>query len=163
MALFTGVQHLCIFNIVPPPYLSPFCQMFGKDHTPSAHPSLLTFCIDRPFVLYWVPCSGSFTLEKRSNYMDSFGRVQWMFQNLLLPVAQEVCDSSNSVTPCIVMNDGVLYHQVLSPSLELWTTVVLQEYAVVESVYHLPWRYSMVQYYAINVICHNEHHLQSTL
>ena len=36
-----------------------------------------------------------------------------MFQNLPLPAAQEVRDSS-SVTPCIVMkNDGVLYQQVL--------------------------------------------------
>ena len=36
-----------------------------------------------------------------------------MFQNIPLPVAQEVRDSSG-VTPCIVMkNDGVLYHQVL--------------------------------------------------
>ena len=35
-----------------------------------------------------------------------------MFQNLPLPEAQEVRDSS-VVTPCIVMkNDGVLYHQV---------------------------------------------------
>ena len=40
--------------------------------------------------------------------------VRWMFQNLPLPAAQEVHDSS-SVTPCIVMkNDGVLYHQVSS-------------------------------------------------
>ena len=41
-----------------------------------------------------------------------------MFQNLPLPVPQEVHDSSG-VTPCIVMkNDGVLYQQVLSFFLE---------------------------------------------
>ena len=33
-----------------------------------------------------------------------------MFQNLPLPAAQEVHDSSSDVTTCIVMkNDGVLY------------------------------------------------------
>ena len=37
-----------------------------------------------------------------------------MFQNLPLPAAQEVRDSSSGVIPCIVMkNNGVLYHQVL--------------------------------------------------
>ena len=56
-----------------------------------------------------------------------------------LTVAPEVRDSSNGVTPCIVMkNDGVLYHQVSSFSPEGWTKVVLQERAVVGSVYHLP-------------------------
>ena len=75
-----------------------------------------------------------------------------------------VRDSSSNVTPCIVMkNDGVLYHQVLSFSPERWTKVVLQECAVVSSVYCLPWRYSMVQFYLIIVICHSEHHLHSTL
>ena len=60
-------------------------------------------------------------------------------------------------------NDGVLYHQVPSFSPEYRTKVVLQEFAVVRSVYCLPWRYSMLQYYLINVICHNEHHFHSTL
>ena len=43
------------------------------------------------------------------------GWAWWIFQNLPLPAAQEVRDSSNGVTPCIVMkNDGVPYHQVSS-------------------------------------------------
>ena len=38
-----------------------------------------------------------------------------MIQNLPLPAAQEFCNSSSGVTPCIVMkNNGVLYHQVSS-------------------------------------------------
>ena len=50
MSLFTGVQHLCTFNIsvVAIPYLSTFCQMFGRGRTPSACPSLLMFRIDHP-------------------------------------------------------------------------------------------------------------------
>ena len=76
-----------------------------------------------------------------------------MFENLPLSTAQEVCDSSSGVTPCIVMkDDGALYHQVSSFSPECWMKVVLQEHAVVGSVYCLPWRYSMVQYYPIVVI-----------
>ena len=38
-----------------------------------------------------------------------------------------------------------------------WTEVVLQERAVLGSVYRLPWRYSLVQYYPTNVMRHNEH------
>ena len=73
-------------------------------------------------------------------------------------------DSNSSVTPCIVTkNDGVLYHQVSLFSPEHWTKVVLKEWAVVGNVYHLPWRYNAVQYYPINVICHNKHHFHSTL
>ena len=46
--------------------------------------------------------------------------------------------SSSGLTPCIVMkNDGILYHHMSSFSPELWTKVVLQERAVVCSVYRL--------------------------
>ena len=93
------------------------------------------------------------------------GWVRWMFQNLSLPAVHEVHDSSSSsVTHCIVMkNDGVLYHQVWFFSRDCWKNVVLQEHAVVGSVYCLSWSYSVMQYYPINVIHHNEHHLHSTL
>ena len=57
-------------------------------------------------------------------------------------------------------NDGVLYHQVSSFSRERWTK---EERAIIGSVYHLPWMYSVVQYYPINVIRHNEHRLHITL
>ena len=87
-----------------------------------------------------------------------------MFQNIPLPAAHEVSDSSSGVTPCIVMKSGVvLYHEVSSFSAEHWTKVKLQECVVVGSVYHLPWRYSLVEYYAINVIRHTKHHLHSLL
>ena len=48
-------------------------------------------------------------------------------------------------------------------SPECWTKVVLQEHAVIGSVYHLSWRYSVVIHYPISVICPNEHQLHSTL
>ena len=60
-------------------------------------------------------------------------------------------------------NDRVLYHQVSSFCPERSTKVVLQERAVLDSVYRLPWRYGVVQNYPIIVIRHNEHHLHSTL
>ena len=73
------------------------------------------------------------------------GLVRWMFQNLPLPAVQEVHDSSSDVIPCIVMkSNGVLNHQVLSFSPEHLTKVVLPERVVVGSIYHLPWRYSVV-------------------
>ena len=58
-------------------------------------------------------------------------------------------------------NDGVIYHQLLFPP-EHWTKVVQQELAVVGIVYPLPCKYSVVQYFPINVIRHNEHHLRRT-
>ena len=77
--------------------------------------------------------------------MDSYRVSTVNLQNPPLLAAQEARDSSSGVTPCIVMkNDRVLYHQVSSFSPERWTKVVLQERAVVCSVYSLPWRYSVV-------------------
>ena len=77
MASFTGVQHLCTFNIVTP-LIYQLLPNVWKCRTPSARPSLLMFSIDRPIarinsslVLYRVPRSGSFTLT-RSNRMDSY-------------------------------------------------------------------------------------------
>ena len=72
--------------------------------------------------------------------------------------------AAGGVTPCIFMNnDEVLYHQVLSFSPECWKKVVLQVHTVVGSIYHMPWKYCVVQYYPIGVIHRNEHHLHSTL
>ena len=54
-----------------------------------------------------------------------------MFQNFLLPAAQEVRDCSSGLAPSIVMkNDVFLYHKV-SFSAERWTKVVLQKRTVV--------------------------------
>ena len=161
-----------IFSIVPPsPNLSLLPNVWKVSYT-----IRISIFVD---VLYWQPYSTdkfiSCVVTGPSQWFFHFGEEiiiawihigweRWMFQNLPLPVMQEVRDSSSSVTPCIVMkNDGVLYLQVLSVSPEFWTKVVLQKLAVVGSIYYLPWRYSMVQYYPINVICPNEHHHHSTL
>ena len=92
------------------------------------------------------------------------GWVQWMFQNLPLPVVQEVHDSSSSgVTPCIFMkNDGVLYHQVLffSLSTDKGGAAVM---CISRQHFSLPWKYSVVQYFPINIVCHNKHHLHCIL
>ena len=86
------------------------------------------------------------------------GWVRWMFQNFPLPEAQEVRGSSSGMSPYIIMkNDGDVHLQVSSFSPEHWTNMVLQERAVVGNVYHY------VQYYPINGIRHNQHHLHSTL
>ena len=160
MALFTGVQHLCTFNIVTSLIYHLLPNVWKAPYTIS-----MFIFVGVP---YWPPYSTdkfiSCIVPSPSQWLFHFGEeiiiawihigwVRWMFQNLPLPVAQEVRDSS-SVTPCIAMkNDGVLYHQVSSFSPECWMKVVLQEHAALGSIYHLPWRYSMVQYYAISVIC----------
>ena len=79
------------------------------------------------------------------------------------PIANgaSVYDNSSGVSPCIVMkNDGVLYHQMSMFSLELWTKVVLQERAVVGSVYRVPWRFSITP---LIFIRHTENHLHGTM
>ena len=55
----------------------------------------------------------------------------------------------------------VVQHIVYVPSS--WKNVVLHERAMGGSVYALSWGYSVVQYYPINAIRHNEHHHHSTL
>ena len=64
MALFTGVQHLCAFNIVAPLFIT-VCQMFERRRSPSAHSSPFMFRTPRPIarissslVLYRVPRNG---------------------------------------------------------------------------------------------------------
>ena len=153
MALFTGVQHLCTFNIVTT-YLSPLPNVWKASYTISA-----SILVDVP---YWPPYSTakflSCVVPGPSQWFFHFGEeiviawthigwVQWMFQNLSLPAVQEFpwqqqwCDSLHCheewwgyVSPSVVVFS------------ECWTMVLLQEHAVVGSIYHLPWRYSMVQY-----------------
>ena len=159
MALFTGVQHLCIFSIVASLIYHPLPNVWKAAFTIRA-----SIFVD---VSYWQSYNtGKFlscVVPGSSQWFFHFGEivitwthiglVWWMFQNPQLPAAQEVRDNSSGVTPCIVMkNDGVLYHQMSSFSPERWAKVVLQEGAVVGSIYRLPLRYSMVQYYSINVI-----------
>ena len=108
MASFTGVQHLCTFNIVTL-LLITFYQIFGGHHTPPEGPSLFMSHIDRPIAqisssleLHRVPRSG----EEIIITWTHIGWVRWMFQNFPLPVAQVVRDSSG-VTPCIVVKNIV--------------------------------------------------------
>ena len=140
-----GVQHLCGFNIVTPLIYHLLPNVWKAEYTIIAS----IFVI----VLYWLPYSmGNFNsciVPDSLQWFFHFGKViiiawtqiewvWWMFQNILLPAAQEVRDSSSSVTPCIVMkNDEVLYHQVSSFSPEHWMEM-LQECAVVDRVYRLP-------------------------
>ena len=120
MALFTGVQHLCIFNIVAPLIYHLLPNVWKASYTIST-----SIFVDVP---YWPPYSTdkfiSYVVPGPSQWFFHFGEeivivwthiewVRWLFQNLPLPTAQEVRDSSSGVTPCIVMkNDGALYHQV---------------------------------------------------
>ena len=120
MALFTGVQHLCTFNIATPLFIT-FCQMWGKRRTPSARPSLLMLCSTDKFISYVVPGPSQWFFHFDEEIVIAWthiGWVRWMFQNLPLPAVQEVHDS-RGMTPCFVMkNNGVLYHQVSSFSPE---------------------------------------------
>ena len=162
MALLTRVLHLCAVNIVAPSCITIFI-VFGRRRTPSARSTSLKLRIYRPIerissslVLHRVP-RAVLTLAKE--IVIAWIRISWlrrMFQNLPLPATQEVRDSSN-VTPCIVMKKC---HRVFPSD---GRKMVLQGRAVVGRVYHLPWRYSVVQYYPVNVIRHNEHHLHNTL
>ena len=170
MVSFTGVQHLCIFNIATPLIYHLLPNVWKASYTTSAFifvdvPYWPTYSKDKFLLLY---CTGSLamvlSLWRRGRKRGLIGWVWWMLQNHPLPSAEDVHDSSSCVSPCIVMkNDGVLYHQVSSTSVEQWTKVVLQERAVEGRFYCLSWRYSVVQYYTINIICHNEHQLHNTL
>ena len=154
--LWRGFIHRgTTFNIVAP--LITFCHMFGRRRTPST--CHLCWCS------YWPPYSMdkfiSCVVSGPSQWFFHFGKeiiitwthfgwVQWMVQNLPLPAVQK---SMTAVVWFLALSDGVLYHQESSLSPDCWMKVVLQECAVVDSIYHLPWRYNMVQYYPINVIC----------
>ena len=84
--------------------------------SPSASPSLLMFRIDRhiarirsSLVLYRVPRNVFFYFGKEIVIARThIGWIRWMFQNVPLPVAQEIRDSS-CVTPCIVVKNDEVY------------------------------------------------------
>ena len=125
-------------------------QMFGRRRTPSVRRfcwcSILTalqhgivhvlYCTRFLAVVLWL-------WRRDRNCMNSY-RVR------TVDVPQPPI--AGGVILCTVMkNNGVLYHEVSWFSPEHWKKVVLQEPAVVGRVYCLPWRYSVVQYYPINV------------
>ena len=124
MALFTGVQNLCIFNIVAPIIYHLLSNVSNVSYTIST-----SIFVDVP---YWPPYSTdkfiSCVVLGPSQWFFHFGEeivIAWthigwvwcMFNNPPLPVAQEFHTSSSgvTVTPCIFRkNDGVQYHQVSS-------------------------------------------------
>ena len=154
MALFTGVQHLYTFNIVPPLIYHLLPNVWKVSYTIS-----LSVFVD---ILYWL-----------SHSMDKFiscvvpGPSQWFFhfgEEIVIawthrvstvdvpeshiasgargPWQQQLCDSLHcyegwwdSVPPSVV-------------SVERWMKVVLQNV----QHYRLPWRYSVVQYCPINAM-----------
>ena len=161
MALFSGLQYSGIFSIVAPLFIT-FCQMFGRRCAPSARPSLLMFRTDHPIirissslVLYRVPRSGSSLWRRDRNCMDSYqvttvdvpespiasgARGQWEQQrrDSLHCHEEWLCS-----IPCVVVFSWELDKGGAAGSC---------------SVYRLPWRYSVVQYYPINVKCQIEQH-----
>ena len=152
MTLFTGVQHLCTFNVVSR-LIYHLLQNFWK----------ATYTISRPTsifvdVPYWLPFSTdkfiSCIVLSSSQWFFQFGKeiiiawthigwIRWIFQYLPLPVAQEVHDSSSSISPCIVMKNGVvLYHQVplFSPeSIQLWSLCQSKRITARDLVQHKRW------------------------
>ena len=85
-------------------------QMFVRRRTSSVRPSLLIFGIEtNKFISCVVPGPSQWFFyfdEETVIARTHIGLVRWKFQNLPLPAAQEVRDSSG-VTPCIVMKtDG---------------------------------------------------------
>ena len=120
MALFTGVQHLCTFNIVASLTYHLLPNVWKASYTISAPifvdvPYLLPYSTDK-----FISCVVPGPLQRFFHIGEEIviarthiGWVRWMFRNLPLPAAQEVRDSSSDATHCIVMkNDGVLYYQV---------------------------------------------------
>ena len=126
--------------------------MFGRRQTLWACPSLLMFHIDWPvarisssLVLYQVSPQWFFHFgEEIVITWTHIGWVRWMYQNLSLPAAQEVRDSS-SVIPCIVMkNDEVLYHQLSSfspESIRLRSLCQSERTTAKNPVQHKRWTY----------------------
>ena len=99
-----------------PPYLSSFSKCLGDViHHQRVHLCWPPYSTDK-FISCVVPGPSQWFFHYGEEIVISWtyiGWVWWMFQNLPLPVVQEVRDSSSGVTPCIVMkNNGVMYHQV---------------------------------------------------
>ena len=120
VALFTGVQHLCTFNIVAS-LLSPSSKCLGGVVHLTASifvniPYWLPYSMDK-FISCVVPGPSQWFFHFGKEILNAWthtGWVRWMFHNLPLATMQEVHDSSSGVNPCIVMkNDGVLCHQML--------------------------------------------------
>ena len=150
MALFTGVQHLYTFNIVASLIYHLLPNVWKTSY--SIRASILVH------VLYWPSYSKdkfiSCVVPRPSQWFFHFGkeivipwaniwRLRWMFQNLPLPAAHEAVTAAMVLLLDAMKNDEILCHQTSPFYPERWTKVVLQERAVVCSVYRLPWRCSI--------------------
>ena len=81
-----------------------------------------------------------------SQWFFNFGEaiiITWTHRVSMMDVPESPIASENIV----IKIDGVLYQQVSSFSPGCWMNVALQEHGVVGSIYHLLWRYIVVQYY----------------
>ena len=102
MALFTGVQHLCTFNIVPLRLYHLLPNVWKASYTISA-----SFSVDVPYwPLYSTDKFISCVVPGPSQWSFHFGEeiviawtpigwARWLIQNFPLPAGQEVRDSSN--------------------------------------------------------------------
>ena len=151
MALFTGVQHLCTFNIVSSLIYFLLPNVWKTSYTISASIFIDVSC--------WPPYSTdkfiSCVVLGSSQWIFHFGKeivilwtligwVGWMFQNLPLPAAQEARDSSYGVIPCIVTKiDGVLYHQMSFSAECMWLRSLRQSERTTarDTVQHMRWTY----------------------
>ena len=123
-------QHLRIFNVVALPIYYLFPNVWMTSYT-----IIVSIFVDVPyrpaystnkFISYVVPGPSQWVFNFGEEIVIAWthiGWVRWMFQNLTLPEAR---DRNSGVTPCIVMNNVVLYHLV-SFSPQRWTKVLLQE------------------------------------
>ena len=80
MALFTGVQHLCMYlQYSRPSLIYNLFQIFGRRHTPSVRPPVSMFRIDRPitrisssFMLYRALAVVLSLWRRNRNRMDTY-------------------------------------------------------------------------------------------
>ena len=170
MAVFTGVQHMCTFSIVVPLIYHIFPNV-RKASRPSVRPSLLMFRIDYPIArissslaLYQVLAVVLSLWQRDRNRIDSYqvstvdvpespiasgARGQWQQQRCDCLHCHE--ESWGSVPPRVVVFSWALDEGGAAGTCS--------------SRQHLSsaWRYSVLKYYPINAIRHNEHHLRSLL
>ena len=114
MTLFTGVQHLCTFNIVASIFIT-FCQMVGRRRTPSARPSLLMLRIDRHIA--------------RISSSVVPGSSQWVFhfgEEIVIAWTQDKTTTLAGTEP-IILNDNARSHTAATKDfLHRWQWEILE-------------------------------------
>ena len=109
MALVTGVQHLCAFNIVTPLIYHLLSNVWKALYTISA-----SIFVDVPYWQHYstdkliscvVPGPSQWFFHFGEEIVITWTHIRWvrgMFQNLPLPATQKVRDSTSGVTPCML-------------------------------------------------------------